>query len=94
MPEGWRLRGANPRLRSGAAARRSCPTPEARGGSRKVQLQVQEWWLCELRRGREELLHVQGREGQLVQDKEQRLCFAGAAVKKHPRSKVRETQVR
>ena len=40
------------------------------------------------------LLHVQGREGQLVQDKEQRLCFAGAAVKKHPRSKVRETQVR
>ena len=35
---------------------------------------------------REELPHVQG--------KEQRLCFAGAAVKRYPTSKVRETQVR
>ena len=30
----------------------------------------------------------------LVQGKEQRLCFAGAAVKRYPTSKVRETQVR
>ena len=30
----------------------------------------------------------------LVQGKEQRLCFAGAAVKRYPMSKVRETQVR
>ena len=30
----------------------------------------------------------------LVQDKEQRLCFAGAAVERYPTSKVRETQVR
>ena len=29
-----------------------------------------------------------------VQGKEQRLCFAGAAVKRYPTSKVRETQVR
>ena len=29
-----------------------------------------------------------------VQGKEQRLCFAGAAVKSYPMSKVRETQVR
>ena len=29
----------------------------------------------------------------LVQGKEQRLCFAGAAVKRYPTSKVRETQV-
>ena len=36
--------------------------------------------------GREELLHVQG--------KEQQLRFAGAAVKIYPTSKVRETQVR
>ena len=36
--------------------------------------------------GCEEIPHVQG--------KEQRLCFAGAAVKKYPTSKVRETQVR
>ena len=39
-----------------------------------------------LRRGsHEEILLVQG--------KEQRLCFAGAAVKRYPTSKVRETQV-
>ena len=30
----------------------------------------------------------------LVQDKEQRLCFAGAAVERYPTPKVRETQVR
>ena len=38
------------------------------------------------RSGREEI--------PLVQDKEQLLCFAGAAVKRYPMSKVRETQVR
>ena len=46
------------------------------------------------RSGQEELLHVQGKEGQLTQGKEQQLCFAGAAVKRYPMSKVRETQVR
>ena len=30
----------------------------------------------------------------LVQGKEQRLCFAGAAVKRYPTSKVKETQIR
>ena len=30
----------------------------------------------------------------LVQGKEERLCFAGAAVKRFPTSKVREIQVR
>ena len=30
----------------------------------------------------------------LIQGKEQRLLFAGAAVKRYPTSKVRETQVR
>ena len=30
----------------------------------------------------------------LVQRREQQLCFAGAAVKRYPTSKVRETQVR
>ena len=30
----------------------------------------------------------------LVQVKKQQLCFAGAAVKRYPMSKVRETQVR
>ena len=30
----------------------------------------------------------------LMQGKEQQLCFAGADVKRHPTSKVRETEVR
>ena len=30
----------------------------------------------------------------LVQGKEQRLCFAGAAVKRYPMPKARETQVK
>ena len=52
-----------------------------------------------MQEAQEELLHVQGQEGRreevpLVQGKEQRLHIAGAAVKRHPTSKVRETQVR
>ena len=35
-----------------------------------------------------------GEEIPLVQGKEQWLCFAGAAMKRCPMSKVRETQVR
>ena len=35
-----------------------------------------------------------GEELALVQGKEQWLCFAGAAMKKDPTPKVRETQVR
>ena len=49
--------------------------------------------------GLEELSHMKVRKGSgkeipLVQGKEQWLCFAGAAVKRYPMSKVRETQVR
>ena len=40
--------------------------------------------------GQEELLHVQGQEGRLVQGKEQRMRFAGAAIKRYPTIKVRE----
>ena len=35
-----------------------------------------------------------GKEITLIQDKEQQLCFAAAAVKRYPTPKVRETQVR
>ena len=35
-----------------------------------------------------------GEEIPLVQGKEQQLRFAGAAVKRYPKSKVRETQVK
>ena len=49
--------------------------------------------------GLEELFHIQVRRGSseeipLVQGKEQRLHFAGAAMKRYPKSKVKETQVR
>ena len=79
-------RGATPCLKSGAGAERSNPTSKER-------------WLCRHRRaersyptfkvrrgGREEIPFIQG--------KEQRLRFAGAAVKRYPMPKVRETQVR
>ena len=35
-----------------------------------------------------------GKEILLIEGKEQRLCFAGAAEKRYPTSKVRETQVK
>ena len=52
-----------------------------------------------MQEGQEELLHIQVRRGggeemPLVQGKEQQLRFAGAAVKRYPTSKVRETQGR
>ena len=34
------------------------------------------------------------KEIHLIQGKEQWLCFAGAAVKRYPKPKVRETQIR
>ena len=49
--------------------------------------------------GQEELPWPEGRGGGLEElphnrGQEKRLCFAGAAVKRDPMSKVRETQVR
>ena len=49
--------------------------------------------------GREELLHIKVKRGgceeiPLVQGKEQRLVFAGAAMKRYLTSKIRETQIR
>ena len=35
-----------------------------------------------------------GEETPFIQGKEQRLCFDGAAVKRYPMPKARETQVR
>ena len=79
-------RGATPCLKSGAGAERSNPTSKER-------------WLCRHRRAERSYFTFKvGRGGgediPLVQDKEQRLCFAGATVKRYPTSKVREIQVR
>ena len=60
---------------------------------------VQEVLAALAQEGLEELSHIESQEGQreeipLIQGKEQGLCFAGAAVKRYPKPKVRETQVR
>ena len=64
------------------------PTPEARGGGREEQPHIQG--------AVAELSHVEGQEGSgeeipLVQGKERRLCFAGAAMKRYSTPNVRET---
>ena len=58
-----------------------------------------EWWLRGRRRAERSYSTFKVRRGgdeeiPLVQSKEQHLRFAGAAVKRYPMSKVRETQVR
>ena len=58
-----------------------------------------EQWLHRQKEGLEELFTFKVRRGSneeipLVQGKEQQLRFAGAAAKRYPTSKVRETQVR
>ena len=83
--EAW-LRGATSHPKSGAAAERSNPRSK-------------EWWLRWGRRAKRsnstfKVRRGGGEEIPLVQGKEQRLGFAGTAVKRYPTSKVRETQVR
>ena len=75
------------------------PMHEAKGGSREEQPHIQGEVAARVQEGLEELSHVEGQEGwrltdTLVQGKEQWLRFAGAAMKRYPMSKVRETQVR
>ena len=58
-----------------------------------------EWWLWGHRRAERSYSTFKVRRGgceeiSLIQGKEQRLCFAGAALKRYPMSKVRETQIR
>ena len=81
MHEGLWPRGATLRPRSGAAAKRSNPMSK-------------EWWLRGRRRAERSYSTIKVRRGELIQGKEQQLRFAGAAVKRYPMPKVRETQVR
>ena len=60
---------------------------------------TKEWWLRGRRRAERSYSTFKVRRGggeeiPLVQGKEQWLCFAGAAMKRYPKSKVRETPVR
>ena len=80
-------------------AGRSHLAPEARGGGWKEQSHTQGVVAARAQEGLEEPSHVEGQEEQreeipLIQGKEQPLCFVGAAVKRYPMPKVRETQVR
>ena len=57
-----------------------------------------EWWLHGYRRAERSYSTFKVRRGgceeiPLVQGKKQWLCFAGAAMKRYPTSKVRETQI-
>ena len=84
--QGWWLGRAIPRPRPGVVAGRS-------------NLTSKELWLCERRRAwrsysTSKVRRGGGEEIPLVQGKEEQLRFAGAAMKRYPTSKVRETQVR
>ena len=89
--QGWQPRA--PGCNGTGVAKRSYPTSEVRGGSRE-----------ELPYARGQGRQPQGatpcrRSGAAAEtsnlmSKAQRLHFAGAAVKRHPTPKVRETQVR
>ena len=80
MVQEW-PRGATPHPRSGVAAERSNHT------SKEQQLHRR-------RKAERSYSMFKVRRGDLIQGKEQQLRFAGAAVKRYPTSKVRETQVR
>ena len=79
-------RDATPCPRSGAAAKRSYPTfkEQRLRGHRRAE---RSYSTFKVRRGG-------GEEIPFVQGKEQLLHFAGAAMKRYPTSKIRETQVR
>ena len=94
------FQGQRPRVpgcHGAGTAESSHPAPEARGGSREEQPDVQGAVAARAQEGLEELSHTEGQEGgheeiPLIQGKEQRLCFAGAAMKRHPMPKVRATK--
>ena len=52
-----------PSLRSGAAAKRSYPMPEAKGGGQEEEAHVQGAVTVRAQEGLEELSYVQGQEG-------------------------------
>ena len=73
-------------LREAICGRRSNPMSKERWLHRRRRAE-RSYSTFKIRRGNCE-------EISLIQGKEEHLCFAGAAVKRYPTSKVRETQVR
>ena len=77
------------------AAERSYPIPEVRAEAERSNPTSKEWHRRHGRRRAERSYStLKIRRGHLVQGKEQQLCFDGAAVKRYPKSEVREIQVR
>ena len=89
--------GVVPEARGGG--RKKQPHARGQGGDWEEQPHTQRVVAVRVQEGLEEPSHIEGQEGRweeipLIQGKEQRLCFAGATVKRYPTPKVRETQVR
>ena len=84
--QGQQPGGATPHPRSGVAANKSNPMSKEQWlhGHRRAK---RSYSTFKVRRGGHEEIHF-------IKGKEQRLCFAGAAMKRYPKSKVRETAVR
>ena len=69
-------------------------TPEVRAVAKRSNPTSKEWKLSRHRRAEKSYFTFKVRRGNFIQGKEQWLYFAGAAVKKYPMYKVKETQVR
>ena len=79
--------------------REEIPREQGQGRQPKVTTHNEEWWLKGHRRAERSYSTFNVRRGggeeiPLVQGKEQRLRFAGAAMKRYTTSKIREPQVR
>ena len=81
-----------PEVRS--VAERSYTCPRSGEAAERSNPMFKEPQLHRQRRAKRSYSTFRVRRGDLVQGKEQQLCFAGAAVRRYPTSKVRETQVR
>ena len=88
-----------PGCNGAGTAEKSYPSPRSGAAAGKTNPTSKERWLRGHKRAWRSypMLKVRkggGEEIPLIEGKEQRLCFAGAALKRYPTSKVRETQVR
>ena len=79
----------------GVAAETSYPGPRSGAVAKRSNATSKEQWLCGSKRAERSystfFRRGGGEEIPLIEGKEQRLHFAGAAVKRYPMSKVRET---
>ena len=83
----------------GVAAEPSYPGPRSGAVAKRSNATSKEQWLCGSKRAERSYSMFKVRRGgheeiPLIQGREQRLHFAGAAMKRYLMSKVRETQVR